>query len=219
MTQAMDVSLTGILLPHLPILPILLPMMTGAVLLLLRNARHGARAAFSLLSLSIQLGVALALMAAADGRLAAWPETIGVYALGNWAAPYGIVLVVDRLAAMMVMLATVLGTAAFSYSLARWERAGVQFFPLLQFQLMGLNGAFLTGDLFNLFVFFEIMLAASYALTLYSPNTLRVNAGLHYIAVNLLGSLFFLVAAALVYGLTGTLNMAELPERVLPMAS
>ena len=219
MTRAMEISLMGILLPHLPILPILLPMMTGAVLLLLRNARHGARAAFSLLSLSIQLGVALALMAAADGRLAAWPETIGVYALGNWAAPYGIVLVVDRLAAMMVMLATVLGTAAFSYSLARWERAGVQFFPLLQFQLMGLNGAFLTGDLFNLFVFFEIMLAASYALTLYSPNTLRVNAGLHYIAVNLLGSLFFLVAAALVYGLTGTLNMAELPERVLQLAA
>ena len=212
-------SLMSAWLPHLPILPILLPMMTGAALLLLRNARHASRATFSLLSLLAQLAVALALLAAADGRLAAWQGTVGVYALGNWAAPYGIVLVVDRLAAVMVALATVLGLASLSYSLARWERAGVQFLPLLQFQLMGLNGAFLTGDLFNLFVFFEIMLAASYALALYSPNMLRVNAGLHYIAVNLLGSLFFLVAAALIYGVTGTLNMAELPERVLQLSA
>ena len=154
MTRAMEISLMGILLPHLPILPILLPMMTGALLLLLRNARHGARAAFSLLSLSIQLGVALALMAAADGRLAAWPETIGVYALGNWAAPYGIVLVVDRLAAMMVTLATVLGTAFFLFAGALGAR-GRAVFPLASVPVDGLKRRFSDGRSFQSVCFFR----------------------------------------------------------------
>ncbi len=206
-------------LPHLPILPILLPMLTGGSLLLFGHARHSLRAAFSLLSMLLQLAVAVALLVAADGTLAAWSGKVGVYALGNWAAPYGIVLVVDRLAATMIALTAILGLAALSYSLARWERAGVQFLPLFQFLLMGLNGTFLTGDLFNLFVFFEIMLAASYALAMYGSGAPRVNAGLHYIVVNLLASLFFLVGVALIYGVTGTLSMAELPERVLRLAA
>ncbi|MBA4327167.1 MAG: monovalent cation/H+ antiporter subunit D, partial [Polaromonas sp.] len=88
------------------------------------------------------------------------------------------------------------------------------FHPLLQLQLMGLNGAFLTGDLFNLFVFFEVMLAASYGLLLHGSGRLRVSAGLHYIAINLAASSLFLVGAALLYGVTGTLNMADLGLRI-----
>lgn len=202
-------------LQHLPILPILVPMLTGTLLLLSSDSRHAPRIALSLFAVLFQLAVALALLAQADGQLAsAWPTSIGVYALGGWAAPFGIVLVVDRLAAAMLLLTATLGLAALVYSIARWEKAGVHYLPLFQFLLMGLNGTFLTGDLFNLFVFFEVMLAASYGLALHGSGGPRVRAGLHYVAVNLLASLFFLIAAALIYGVTGTLNLAELPQRV-----
>jgi len=201
-------------LQHLPILPILVPLLTGALLLLSSDSRHGPRILLSLLSVLLQLGVAFMLLAAADGWLdASWASSITVYALGNWTAPYGIVLVVDRLTAAMLTLTATLGLTALVYSIARWEKAGVHFLPLFQFLLMGLNGTFLTGDLFNLFVFFEVMLAASYGLALHGSGGMRVRAGLHYISVNLVASLFFLIAAALMYGLTGTLNLAELPLR------
>ncbi|SMB22105.1 putative K(+)/H(+) antiporter subunit D [Sterolibacterium denitrificans] len=208
------------MMQHLPILPILLPLLTGALLLFSSETRHGRRALFALAATLAQLAVALALLAIADGRLAMpWSGAdgsgvsisgISVYALGNWAAPFGIVLVVDRLAAIMLTLTATLGLAALVYALARWERAGSHFLPLFQFLLMGLNGAFLAGDLFNLFVFFEVLLAASYGLALHGSGAPRVKAGLHYIAVNLVASLVFLVAAALIYGVSGTLNMAEL---------
>ena len=90
----------------------------------------------------------------------------------------------------------------------------MHFHPLFQLQLMGLNGAFLTGDLFNLFVFFEVMLAASYGLLLHGSGRLRVQAGLHYIAINLAASSLFLIGVALLYGVTGTLNMADLGARI-----
>ena len=100
------------------------------------------------------------------------------------------------------------------FSLARWHRAGPRFHSLLQFLLMGLNGAFLTGDLFNLFVFFELLLAASYGLALHGSGTARVRSGLHYIVINLAASLLFLIGVSLIYGVTGTLNMADLAQRI-----
>lgn len=204
---------------HLPILPVILPMLTGAGLLLFSESRHGLRAAIALIATLAQLAAALTLLAMTDGHLAApWSGEVGVYALGNRAPPFGIVLVVDRLAAIMLTLTATLGLAALVYSLARWERAGVHFLPLFLFLLMGLSGAFLTGDLFNLFVFFEVLLAASYGLVLHGSGPARVKAGLHYIAVNLVASLVFLIAAALIYGVTGTLNMAELALRMPTLA-
>ncbi|MDR1935776.1 MAG: monovalent cation/H+ antiporter subunit D [Candidatus Accumulibacter sp.] len=200
---------------HAPILPVLLPLCAGAVLLLARDARLGARAGIAVGATLAQLLVACVLLGMADGRVAApWPGGAGVYALGGWAAPFGIVLVADRLAAVMLTLTALLGLAALVYSLARWERAGSHYLSLFQFLLMGLNGAFLTGDLFNLFVFFEVLLAASYGLALHGSGPLRVRSAMHYIVVNLVASALFLVAAALIYGVTGTLNMAELAQRV-----
>ena len=94
---------------------------------------------------------------------------------------------------------------------AGWDRRGRHFHPLFQFQLIGLNGAFLTGDVFNLFVFFEVMLIASYGLMLHGGGPRRLRAGFQYVAVNLLASTLFLVrASALIYAVTGTLNMADL---------
>ena len=138
----------------------------------------------------------------------------GVYRLGDWPAPFAIVLVVDRLATIMLLLTSVLAAAAVVFSLARWHRVGVLFHPLFQFLLMGINGAFLTGDLFNLFVFFEVLLAASYGLALHGSGSARVMAGLHYIVVNLVASLLFLIGVSLIYGVAGTLNMADLAARI-----
>ena len=193
---------------HLPIVPIVLPLAAGALMLLLDERRERLKAAISLAALLLLLAAALALLRLADRPLAP------VYALGSWPAPFGIVLVVDRLAAAMVLLAGTLGLAATVFSLARWQRAGPRFHALLQFLLMGLNGAFLTGDLFNLFVFFELLLAASYGLALHGSGTARVRSGLHYIVINLAASLLFLIGVSLIYGVTGTLNLAHLAQRI-----
>ena len=116
-----------------------------------------------------------------------WADGIGVYTLGGWPAPFGIVLVADRLSAVMLTLEAVLALAVLAYSVARWDRPGQPFHSLLQFLMMGLNGAFLTGDLFNLFVFVEMLLAASYGLMLRGVGAARVGMGLHYIVVNIAG--------------------------------
>ena len=142
-----------------------------------------------------------------------------MYRLGDWPAPFGIVLVLDRLSALMLLLTSILASAAVVFSLARWHRAGAHFHSLFQFLLMGLNGAFLTGDLFNLFVFFELLLAASYGLALHGSGAARVKAGLHYIVVNLAASLLFLIGVSLIYGVSGTLNMADLAARIPDIAA
>src|SRR5688572_6586987 len=142
-----------------------------------------------------------------------WTEGIGVYAIGDWHAPVGIVLVVDRLSALMVLVNSILAVATVVYSIGRWDRMGVHYHSLLQFLLMGLNGAFLTGDLFNLFVFFEILLAASYALLLHGGGPHRTKMALHFVAVNLTASFAFLLGVAMIYSVVGTLNMAEIAVR------
>jgi multicomponent K+:H+ antiporter subunit D len=206
-------------MPHLVAVPILVPLLTAALMLLLGENRRRAKSALSVVSGLVGLLAALALLRWVNApETGDGPGSIGVYLPGNWQAPFGIVLVADRLSTMMVALTGVVAFAASIYSTSRWDRAGVHFHPLLQLQLMGLNGAFLTGDLFNLFVFFEVMLAASYGLLLHGSGRLRVQAGLHYIAINLAASSLFLIGAALLYGATGTLNMADLSVRIAELA-
>ncbi|KQY86484.1 MULTISPECIES: monovalent cation/H+ antiporter subunit D [Roseateles] len=197
---------------QLIIAPVLLPLATAATLLLLGDKRRVAAAALNLTSTLAGLLLAVALLLWVNERDAA--TAFGVYLPGNWPVPVGIVLVVDRLSALMMVLAGGAGLAALLFSLARWHRAGVHFHPLFQLQLMGLYGAFLTADLFNLFVFFEVLLAASYGLLLHGGGGDRVRAGLHYIAVNLVASLLFLIGVALIYGVTGTLNMADIAQKL-----
>lgn len=214
----MNLSVNSWLL-HLPILPVLVPLLTGAAMLLFGESGRKRRAALALVATLVQLATAITMLVmTTDTVTSIWPQGIGVYAIGSWAAPFGIVLVVDRLSALMVTLVAVLAVPALVYSLARWDRVGVHYHSLFQFLLMGLNGAFLTGDLFNLFVFFEVLLAASYGLLLHGSGTARVKSGLHYIVVNLVGSLLFLIGAALLYGVTGTLNMADLSLQVAALA-
>jgi multicomponent K+:H+ antiporter subunit D len=164
---------------NLVILPIVLPLVAGAITLVLDEGRMALKAAIS-------VGAALLLVATAVVLVRLAGESFAtVYRLGGWPAPFGIVLVVDRVAAILILLTAVLGVAALVFSLARWQRAGPRFHSLVQFLLMGVNGAFLTGDLFNLFVFFEVLLAASYGLALHGSGGVRVGASLHYIVVNL----------------------------------
>jgi multicomponent K+:H+ antiporter subunit D len=193
---------------HLVIAPVLLPLAAGALMLLFDERRRGLKVAISLLSLLLLVATAMALLRTAD------TAAIQVYPLGNWPSPFGIVLVADRLSALMVLLSAVLALAALVFSIARWHRAGPRFHSLLQFLLAGLNGAFLTGDVFNLFVFFELLLAASYGLALHGSGAARVRASLHYIVLNLTASLLFLIGAGLMYGIAGTLNMADLALRI-----
>ena len=201
-------SLVEWAMPHLIIAPILLPMATAALMLLLGDTRRPLKAVVNVLS--CVLGVAMAIGLVFWVQHTSGVQAVGVYLPANWPVPYGIVLVADRLSAMMVLLTSVLGLAAVLYASARWHKAGVHFHPLFQLQLMGLYGAFLTADLFNLFVFFEIMLTASYGLLLHGSGWARVRSGLHYIAMNLMASSMFLVGVAMLYGVTGTLNMADM---------
>ncbi len=199
---------------HLPILPVVIPLICGALMLVVRDGHRRGRLTLGFISIASQLAVSITLLFATAGYIPNdWPGGVAVYLLGDWPAPFGIVAVVDRLSAVMLVLTALLGMAAWVYATARWDRAGVHFHPLYQFLLMGLNGAFLTGDLFNLFVFFEVLLAASYGLALHGSGRARVSAGLHYVAVNLIASFLLLISMAMIYGVTGSLNMADLAAR------
>jgi len=195
---------------HLVIAPVVLPLVASALMLLFDERHRTVRATINVVSTFALGAIAVALLRVAEAA----PGPAAVYLLGGWPAPFGIVLVLDRLSALMLLLTSVLASASLVFSLARWHRAGVHFHALFQFLLMGLDGTFLTGDLFNLFVFFELLLAASYGLALHGSGSARVRAGLHYVAVNLAASLLFLIGVSLIYAVTGTLNMADLAARI-----
>lgn len=201
------------LLSHLIILPVLLPLVAGMLMLLFEARGRKFKVAINTVTTLTLLAVSCYLFRQAWAGATEGPQTL-VYALGDWAAPVGIVLVLDQLSALMLLLTSTLAIASLVYSLARWHEAGVYFHPLFQFLLMGLNGTFLTGDLFNLFVFFEVMLGASYGLLLHGSGARRAKAGMHYIVFNLANSFLFLLGVALIYGVTGTLNMADVALQI-----
>lgn len=202
---------------HIIILPILIPFFAGAAMLLYDDRQRKAKFAISIGSAVALLFVAIELLNRSKGNALSGGNDIGFYLLGDWAAPYGIILVLDRLSAMMLVLVALLAIPTLLYSGAGWQKQGQHFHSMFQFLLMGVNGAFLTGDLFNLFVFFEILLAASYGLLLHGSGQLRVRAGLHYIAINLAASLLFLIGVSLIYGVTGTLSMAQLSNLMVTL--
>lgn len=209
-------QLVEVLMPHLIIAPILFPLVMACFMLLAGERRYRLKISLGLIAGLVNLAIALSLLVWVKESPVA--GSVGIYLPGNWDIPFGIVLVLDQLSALMLVLAALVGFAAYAFSMARWHKAGSHFHPLFLVQLMGINGAFLTGDLFNLFVFFEVMLAASYGLLLHGSGRLRVRSGLHYIAINLTASSLFLVGAAMIYGITGTLNMADLAAKIPQIA-
>ncbi len=208
-------------LQHAPVLSVVLPMLTAVVLLLIGDpggmaGQGGAhddaalrwRRRISLASASLGLLMAAGLVQHATGG------ELLVYRLGEWPAPFGIVMVVDRLSALMVLLTYLVAVPVLWYAAGGWDRRGRYFHAVFQFQLMGLSGAFLTGDLFNLFVFFEVLLIASYVLLVHGQGRERFRVGVHYVVLNLVASGLFLIGLSLVYAATGTLNMADVGQRL-----
>ncbi|MCK8455227.1 monovalent cation/H+ antiporter subunit D [Sphingomonas faeni] len=194
---------------QLVIAPVVIPAIVAPLALLAMRRRRRVGVALSLAGCVAMLIAALMLFGIAQD------DAIRAYPLGGWPAPFGIVLVLDRLSAMMLVLASVLALVVMIHAIVTAvDRKGWHFHPMFHFQLLGLNGAFLTGDLFNLFVFFEVLLIASYGLMLHGQGSARLKAGVAYVIVNIVGSALFLIALGLLYGLTGTLNMADLSRRI-----
>jgi multicomponent Na+:H+ antiporter subunit D len=186
-------------------LPIVLPLATGGVLLLVGRWPRLQRA-LSVAGAAALLAACLAILAlvSRDGIQAAQ--------MGGWPAPFGITLVADLLAAIMLVLGAIMGFAVTAYSLASMDPRHESFgyHPLLHILLMGVSGAFLTGDIFNLYVWYEVMLMASFVLLVLGGERPQVEGGLKYVALNLVASGLFLAAVGLIYGMAGSLNMADL---------
>jgi multicomponent K+:H+ antiporter subunit D len=196
------------MMSHIAIFPVILPLLAGILLLLLPDRLLSLKRSVGLISVLLQIIAAgLLLNTVSNGEILA-------YALGNWSPPFGIVLVADQLAVWMLMITALVAFCALLYASRGVDGNGAHFHTLFQLQLFGLNGAFLTGDLFNLFVFFEILLLASYSLLLHGGGRLKTKAGLHFVVINLVGSTLFLFAVGTLYGLLGTLNMADLAVKV-----
>ncbi|MCP5290211.1 MAG: monovalent cation/H+ antiporter subunit D [Burkholderiaceae bacterium] len=204
---------------QLPIVPVLLPSLTAIVLLLIGDHggdEHGGHSHEKLAwARRIALGSGLLGLAVAAWLVAqAAAGELLVYRVGDWPAPFGIVVVIDRLGALMLLLSSLVALPVLWYACGGWDAHGRHFHAIFQFQLMGLHGAFVTGDLFNLFVFFEVLLIASYVLMAHGHGRERFRVGLHYVVLNLAASALFLIGVALLYAKTGTLNLADLALRV-----
>ncbi len=200
----MSSSLIHSSIMHSPILPVLIPFIASILLLISSGRSACLQRAIS------ALAVTLLLLAA--GHLL-WLTDTGSplsYALGDWTPPFGITLVADRLAALGVMVTSVLAAAALLYASNGFDLKGRHFHAIFQLQLVGINGAFLTGDVFNLFVFFEVMLLASYILLAHGGGLHKSRAGFAYVTLNLAGSAVFLIALGMIYGTLGTLNLADI---------
>lgn len=193
---------------HWIIFPVVVPAVTATILLLFARTSIEKQRSISVVSTMAQLGVAFTLLNQASSG------EILPYLIGAWTPPFGIILVLDRLSAFMVVLTAIVATVTLFYAVQGWDRRGANFHALFQFQLMGLMGAFLTGDLFNLFVFFEVLLISSYGLLLHGGSDDQIRAGIHYVILNLAGSGLFLIGVGLLYAATGTVNMADLAVKV-----
>ncbi|WP_394182655.1 monovalent cation/H+ antiporter subunit D [Marinomonas posidonica] len=194
---------------HLSIFPILIPLLFGAIMLLPPISRD-----INSQRISSVIGTLFLLISSALLLYQIDASGTELYALGSWQAPFGIVLVADRVSSLLVLLTSFLGFAVMLYAIAGKDKGGAYFHPLFMFQLMGINGAFLTGDIFNLFVFFEVLLIASYALLIHAGGKQKTQATVHYVILNLVGSSLFLFGLGILYGTLGTLNMADMAIKV-----
>ena len=192
------------------VLPILVPLATAAVLMLAAK-RPGPQRWIAMTGTVLQLASAIAIFVRVNG------SGVQVLQISAWPAPFGITLVADLLAAILVVAVGVVGTAiaAVAFSGVDPRREAFGYHPLVQILLMGVAGAFLTGDFFNLYVWFEVMLVASFVLMALNRTRAQMEAAFKYVTINLIASSIFLTALGLLYGTTGTLNMAEL-ARVWP---
>ncbi|MBN2470799.1 MAG: Na+/H+ antiporter subunit D [Anaerolineae bacterium] len=194
---------------NLLLLPLFIPML-GAIIGLFAWQRRSIQRLSGVIGAGglLAAGIALLAIVYADGPLA--------IQIGNWPAPFGITLVADLLSALMVTLTGLMGLMVMLYSLVSIdpERESYGYYPLVLFLLMGVSGAFLTGDMFNLYVWFEVLLIASFVLLALGGERNQLAGAIKYVTLNLIASTFFLAAVAILYSTTGTLNMADLALRL-----
>ena len=198
---------------NLLISPILIPLTTAGLSLIAWKSSRVQRI-FGLLG-------AVALMVAAVGLfISVYTNGIQVFQVGNWPSPFGITLIADLLSSVMVVLTALVGLAVAIYSIATVDERQISFgyFSFVQVLLTGVCGAFLTGDLFNLYVWFEVMLMASFVLLVLGGEPPQVEGGIKYVTLNLLSSITFLVAVGIVYAVAHTLNMADLSQKLAKIA-
>jgi multicomponent Na+:H+ antiporter subunit D len=194
---------------NLLIFPIIIPLLAGILMIFVREARVLQRW--------------ISLIAAGATAIIAW-RLIGVVSdqgvqtlyVGGWTAPYGITLVADMFSALLVFTTSIVVLACLLYT---FDSIGKNHeshyvYPFILFLVCGVNGSFLTGDIFNLFVFFEVMLIASYVLISLGSTKTQLRESLKYVLINMVSSTMFVMAIAYLYAMTGTLNMAHLSERV-----
>lgn len=194
---------------ELVILPVLLPLLTGAL----------ALSAYKSNVVQRWIGVGgtiVQLFAAIWLFMYVWSDGIVVAQLGNWMAPFGITLVADLFGGVMVVISAIMGFAVAVYSLGDVDEKREKFgyYPLFHILLMGVNGTFLTGDLFNMYVWFEVMLISSFVLLSIGNGKEQLDGAIKYVIINLFSSGVFLLGIGILYGLTGTLNLADLAEKV-----
>ncbi|WP_323674902.1 proton-conducting transporter membrane subunit [Halorubellus sp. PRR65] len=196
--------------PPVAVIAPLLVVLATAILTAVAHRSLRVQRALSLVGGVGYLGAVAVLFARvkADGTL--------VYQLSDWRAPYGISLVADDLSVFMLAFGSFVGVAALVFAIAYVDEVGqrVSFHPLYHFMLVGVTGSFLTGDIFNLFVWFEVMLMSSYVLVVFYSGPEHTRAALQYVVLNLVGSALMLVAIGGLYATTGTLNMADLARRL-----
>jgi len=191
-------------------LPIVLPFLTALLCACFRNDQRRSHL-IGMAGAALHLAAAIVLMAVV------WQRQVLALWVGDWPAPFGICLAADYLSSVMVVITALIHAAVVVYSRGdigpHQVRSG--FYPYLQLLCAAVCGAFLTGDLFNLYVWFEVMLMASFGLLVMGDDPKRLTGGIKYVAVNMIATLFFITAIGLIYGLTGTLNMADLHARVV----
>ena len=194
---------------HLVLLPVLFQAVM-AVLLLFFWAQVKTQKILSIIGNFINIGWALTLF------FTVWNEGTLVIQAGNWEAPFGITFVADIFSSSLVLLTSIVGTAVsmFAAGTVVWERLKFGFLPIFHFLLMGLMGVLLTGDIFNLYVWFEIIHIASFVLLALGSEKLQLEGAVKYFTLNMLASIIFLTGLGILYGLVGTLNMADLSMKV-----
>ncbi|MFZ8934006.1 MAG: proton-conducting transporter membrane subunit, partial [Bacteriovoracaceae bacterium] len=192
------------------ILPLILPMLTGIILIFLWNY-SGAHKRVAQLSSFAHLGICIYLLIYSSGNSAL------VLNMGGWPAPFGITFVLDIFSSLMLTISSIVAlcTNVFADKMEELKKVRLGFYPLIQFLMMGVSGAFLTGDLFNLYVWYEVMLISSFILLALGGNTFQLGGALKYTIINLKSSLLFLSSLGLIYGKLGTLNMADIAQRLM----
>lgn len=193
----------------LPLSPLVIPLITAIVTLFARQSRQGQHA-LALIGSMVHVGCTVALFSQV------WEGGTVAIGMGGWPAPLGIFVVVDTLSASITTVTALVHFFVTLHGLASADedRRRSDFWPLANTLVMGVQGAFITGDLFNLYVWFEVLLLSSFVLVALGNTRPQIESGAKYVVLNLLSSMSFLVGIALLYGATGTLNLAHLAEKV-----